>query len=211
MSELDYSFRLSFPLCDLWCRVNWVESEFALVEARWAAAGESSLVSASKRVEVPSLRADSTLVGRVLSAEQWSEFRGLKLSSFSGLPSDVRSVALSLQCYLREPRLGELPSMKAEGTHFQMRVWQELCSIPPGETRTYGEVARRLGIKGGARAVGAANRVSPIMLFVPCHRVVASNSLGGYAYGAALKEALLAWEGIGAGSQCASQQLLPMD
>lgn len=65
------------------------------------------------------------------------------------------------------------------GTPFQQRVWRLLRTIPPGQTRTYGDVARQLSTS--ARAVGGACRANPIVLLIPCHRVVAANGDGGFA------------------------------
>jgi methylated-DNA-[protein]-cysteine S-methyltransferase len=65
------------------------------------------------------------------------------------------------------------------GTAFQKSVWNELCKIPVGETRTYGEIANKLN--SSARAVGNACRKNPIAIIVPCHRVVSATGLGGYA------------------------------
>lgn len=67
------------------------------------------------------------------------------------------------------------------GTAFQRRCWNVARRIPRGATLSYGEVAKRAGAPGAARAVGQAMRRNPIALIVPCHRVVASNGLGGYA------------------------------
>lgn len=68
------------------------------------------------------------------------------------------------------------------GTEFQRRVWRACRRIRRGETRTYGELARELGIgRGGARAVGQALRANPLPILVPCHRVVAAHGDGGYA------------------------------
>jgi methylated-DNA-[protein]-cysteine S-methyltransferase len=68
------------------------------------------------------------------------------------------------------------------GTPFQRRVWRKCREIPRGRTRTYGELARALGLaKGGARAVGQALRRNPLPILVPCHRVVSAAGLGGYA------------------------------
>jgi len=81
------------------------------------------------------------------------------------------------------------------GTAFQLRVWKELQKIPYGCTRSYGDVARGLGVWDGARAVGQACRANPIAIVVPCHRVVgATGVLTGYAGGLATKAALLALE-----------------
>jgi len=68
------------------------------------------------------------------------------------------------------------------GSAFQKRVWAALCAIPPGETRSYGELAVSLG--SVARAVGQANGANPIPIIIPCHRVVGSGgALGGYSGG----------------------------
>lgn len=82
------------------------------------------------------------------------------------------------------------------GSEFQRQVWAALLRIPHGETRTYGDLARRLGREGAARAIGAANGANPLPLLIPCHRVVAANGLGGYSGGTALKRRLLTLEGI---------------
>jgi len=68
--------------------------------------------------------------------------------------------------------------IKLEVTDFQQRVLKELQSIPFGETRTYGEIARIL--KTSPRAVGNACRSNPLPIIIPCHRVVAANGIGGY-------------------------------
>lgn len=78
------------------------------------------------------------------------------------------------------------------GTPFQQRVWSALLEIPFGETTSYGELARRLGKPGSARAVGLANGQNPVSIIVPCHRVVGSNGkLTGYGGGLDRKAWLL--------------------
>lgn len=86
----------------------------------------------------------------------------------------------------------DLP-LAPRGSEFQRSVWEQLRSIRYGETATYGEVARRLGLTGhGARAVGLANGRNPIPVVVPCHRVIgASGSLTGYGGGLDRKRVLL--------------------
>jgi methylated-DNA-[protein]-cysteine S-methyltransferase len=82
------------------------------------------------------------------------------------------------------------------GSRFQQQVWRCLTEIPFGETRSYGEIAERLGFPGGARAVGRANATNPIAIVIPCHRVIgADGSLTGYAGGLAVKRGLLELEG----------------
>ena len=90
----------------------------------------------------------------------------------------------------------DLP-LSRHGTPFQMAVWDALCEIPYGETRTYGDIARQIGKPGAARAVGMANHRNPICIIVPCHRVIgADGSLTGYGGGLDKKEALLKLEGV---------------
>lgn len=71
------------------------------------------------------------------------------------------------------------PTLMPHGTAFQQRVWQFLQTIPYGQTRTYGEVAKQLNTS--PRAVGNACRRNPIPIFIPCHRIVGQNQIGGYA------------------------------
>ncbi|WP_434360450.1 methylated-DNA--[protein]-cysteine S-methyltransferase [Parasalinivibrio latis] len=85
--------------------------------------------------------------------------------------------------------------LDVKGTPFQRRVWDALCDIPYGNTRTYGELATMIGKPTGSRAVGAANGQNPVAIIVPCHRVIgADGSLTGYAGGLDAKKALLALE-----------------
>ncbi|HUL72047.1 MAG TPA: methylated-DNA--[protein]-cysteine S-methyltransferase [Vicinamibacterales bacterium] len=82
-----------------------------------------------------------------------------------------------------------------QGTAFQWRVWRALTRIPQGETRTYADVARAIGRPSAVRAVARACATNPIALVVPCHRVIRTDGgLGGYRWGLAMKEALLAVE-----------------
>ena len=82
-----------------------------------------------------------------------------------------------------------------QGTIFQRRVWQALQAIPPGETITYGTLARRIGAPSAVRAVAAACGANPVAVIVPCHRVVgADGRLTGYRWGLARKRRLIARE-----------------
>ncbi len=82
------------------------------------------------------------------------------------------------------------------GSPFQRRVWKELEKIPFGETRSYGEIARALGVPNASRAVGGANGSNPISIIVPCHRVIGSSgALTGYGGGLEMKRRLLELEG----------------
>jgi len=82
------------------------------------------------------------------------------------------------------------------GTEFQRAVWEGVGRIPKGETITYGELAADVGYPGAARAVGQAVGSNPVPLLIPCHRVVASNGIGGFGGDIHLKKRLLAAEGI---------------
>jgi O-6-methylguanine DNA methyltransferase len=94
---------------------------------------------------------------------------------FSGASADVDQLALDLR-----------------GASFERRVWAALTAIPPGDTTTYGTVARRIGSTRASRAVGLANGANPIAIVVPCHRVIGSNgTLTGYGGGLDRKRWLL--------------------
>ena len=81
------------------------------------------------------------------------------------------------------------------GTAFQRQVWDALLTIPYGETRSYGQIARQIGLPNAVRAVGAANGRNPVSIIVPCHRVVgATGKLTGFAGGLEAKAHLLALE-----------------
>lgn len=97
-----------------------------------------------------------------------------------GLPDDVR--------------------LDAQGTPFQRRVWRELRRIPRGSTRSYADLARRIGAPKATRAVARACAANPLALFIPCHRVVRSDgALAGYRWGLLRKRRLLAAEQAAAG------------
>jgi methylated-DNA-[protein]-cysteine S-methyltransferase len=118
----------------------------------------------------------------------------------------LRRACMQIQAYFDGVRQGfDLPLAPA-GTPFQRRVWDALRAIPPGETRSYGELAARLGTS--ARAIGGANAANPIPILIPCHRVVgAAGALGGYSGGDGVptKRFLLALEARSAASGGASR------
>jgi O-6-methylguanine DNA methyltransferase len=89
----------------------------------------------------------------------------------------------------------DLP-LDLKGTDFERAVWEALRTIPHGEVRNYGWVARIVGRPGGARAVGNACGKNPVPIIVPCHRVILSSGrIGGYSGGIGMKRALLEIEG----------------
>ena len=95
---------------------------------------------------------------------------------------------------------GELDALDAmsvaqHGAPFQQKVWAKMRHIPPGTVLTYAQLAARAGTKNAYRAVGTTCAQNSVAPFVPCHRVVAANGLGGYGYGVELKVVLLEHEG----------------
>ncbi len=98
---------------------------------------------------------------------------------------------------VERPRaMPDLP-LDIAGTAFQQAVWQELMRIPPGETRTYAQIAAAVGKPKAVRAAGSANGANRVAVLIPCHRVIRTDgSLGGYAYGLPIKEELLKREGV---------------
>ncbi|MGM0505637.1 MAG: methylated-DNA--[protein]-cysteine S-methyltransferase [Bacteroidota bacterium] len=95
-----------------------------------------------------------------------------------------------------EPASSTSVPLVMNGTPFQLDVWRTLLEIPWGETRTYGWIAKRIGRPNACRAVGSAVGSNPIVLLVPCHRVLPSTGrVGNYGGGRHRKIALLTWEG----------------
>ena len=108
-----------------------------------------------------------------------------KRTEFSGIPLDMR------------------------GTEFQRSVWSALLTIPFGQTRSYGDIARQIGNPKAVRAVGLANGQNPVPVIVPCHRVIGANGkLTGFGGGVETKQWLLAHEG--AKNSLNGEMLLPL-
>lgn len=104
----------------------------------------------------------------------------------------LNQAATELKEYFGGQRRDFSFAMQLEGTPFQQSVWEALLTIPYGETRTYGQIAQALGNPNASRAVGMACNRNPIMIAVPCHRVIgADGTLTGYAPGTELKEIIL--------------------
>jgi methylated-DNA-[protein]-cysteine S-methyltransferase len=108
----------------------------------------------------------------------------------------VEAIAQLRAYFAGETQSFDLP-LKFEGTAFQKRVWQALLEIPYGETRSYKEIAARIGNFRAVRAVGLANGRNPIGIIVPCHRVIGANgTLTGYGGGLPRKRWLLQHEAM---------------
>lgn len=119
---------------------------------------------AAARTAVP-LEDDDELKASGLRAEHWAQLGASQVMEYFGGARTTFDVP-----------------MIYNGTEFQVAVWNYLQSIPYGETRSYGEVARAIGRDKAVRAVGQANRANPIAIMIPCHRVIGSSgALTGYA------------------------------
>lgn len=144
----------------------------------------------------------NTPIGRLALVETEGSLRRLWLpgapfpeEAEEGETPLLRQAALQLDEYfLGKRRQFQLP-LAPQGTAFWLQVWDALTTIPYGQTRTYGEIARQVGRPGGARAIGQANHHNPLPIFIPCHRVVAAGSgLGGYTPTPEIKVFLLELE-----------------
>ncbi len=111
--------------------------------------------------------------------------------------SSFGEVKRQLQAYFA----GELTQFdlrfELQGTPFQKKVWQTLATIPIGQTRTYGWLAKAVGSPKASRAVGAANGANPLPVILPCHRIIGANGkLTGFGGGLPTKKFLLELEGV---------------
>ncbi len=133
---------------------------------------------------------------RGLAAILWEE-EDPKSARFSPLNENKRHpVLLETERQLNDYFAGKLKkfSLKFDptGTEFQKEVWRELSAIPFGETRSYGEIAKKIGRPKAVRAVGGANGRNPLPIVVPCHRVIGANgTLTGFGGGLEMKAFLL--------------------
>jgi len=129
-------------------------------------------------------------------------------------PQDAvaEQAAQQMERYFADPDFVFTLPIARQGSEFQRRVWDAICSIPRGEVRTYGQVAKF--IQSAPRAVGQACGANPFPLVIPCHRVTASGGLGGFSnhddengYYLAVKRWLLAHEGVAAGAPWQQQAM----
>ncbi|MBQ8458486.1 methylated-DNA--[bacterium] len=107
----------------------------------------------------------------------------------------IKNIKSQLDEYFSQKRKNFDININPNGTEFQKRVWRELQNIPYGKTKSYSEIANIIGQKNAQRAVGNACNKNPIMIIIPCHRVIAKNgNVNGFAYGKNVKEKLLELE-----------------
>ena len=107
----------------------------------------------------------------------------------------IKDALLQLSEYLRgERKKFDIP-FRMRGTEFQIQVWKVLQNIPYGETRSYKQIAEAIGDPKAVRAIGMANNRNPLLIVIPCHRVIGKDgSLVGYGEGIEMKEFLLRLE-----------------
>ena len=141
-----------------------------------------------------------TPIGTVRITESEKGITGLRFCDGTEEASEVGGIYLGEACrqlreyFSKKRRSFDVP-LDLRGSEFQLRVWNELQGIPCGETRSYQDVAVSIGNPNAARAVGLANNRNPILIMIPCHRVVGKNKKPvGYAGGIERKEYLLALE-----------------
>lgn len=162
-----------------------------------------------------------TTIGKILILEEEQGITELSLIADSDY--ELRSEALALEYameetmllkeaarqlneYLEGKRTEFTVQLNPKGTQFQQKVWEELRTIPYGETRSYKQIAEAIGNVNASRAVGMANHYNPIMCMIPCHRVIGANgSLVGYAGGLPVKEQLLNMEKQGSNAKAHRQ------
>lgn len=146
-------------------------------------------------------RTYETMLGRMMIASDSGAICAVQFEHMANPRGKQAANALTDQAarqleeyFAGKRRRFDLP-LRPGGTAFQQSVWEALGFIPYGETRSYKQVAQRIGNPGASRAVGMANNKNPIMIVIPCHRVVGSNgALIGYAGGLEIKKTLLALE-----------------
>ena len=127
-----------------------------------------------------------------LMKELKTEYPQAKITESEARKEELGQWMKALTDYLQgEPAALDLP-IDVKASVFQLRVWRYLQTIPRGETRTYGEVAKAIGDAGASRAVGTACGANKVALVIPCHRVIrGDHGLGGYRWGVERKTALL--------------------
>jgi methylated-DNA-[protein]-cysteine S-methyltransferase len=134
-----------------------------------------------------------------LAAILWKDDSPRRVRLKNVVKDENNPILLETERQLREYFAGERQafSLKLDpaGTDFQRRVWNALLTIPYGDTRSYGQIARQIGRPAAVRAVGAANGRNPISIIAPCHRVIGSTGkLTGFAGGLETKARLLELE-----------------
>lgn len=109
----------------------------------------------------------------------------------------LQQATAQLNEYLAGQRTAFTVPLAPKGTPFQRRVWSALLTVPYGKTVSYGEIAARAGYPTAVRATGTAIGHNPLLIFIPCHRVIRGDgSIGGFTVGTAIKRRLLKIEEV---------------
>lgn len=138
------------------------------------------LVAAPKPVGPIGIVSDGNVITRI-------EFESrLKRSPLKEQPQLLKEAARQMAEYLKGQRRDfDLP-LEKKGTAFQSAVWRALLKVPYGKSKTYGDVAEKIGRPKAFRAVGNAVGKNPFPIVIPCHRIVASGGIGGFSGGSGL-------------------------
>lgn len=153
-----------------------------------------------KMVDSPVGRLKLVATDEGLAAILWEQDRPRRVRLSIGPEDNAHPVLIETERQLVEYFAGRRTEFALKldlaGTVFQRKVWNALLTIPFGETRSYGQIARQIGSPAAVRAVGAANGRNPVSIIAPCHRVIgATGKLTGFAGGLDAKAHLLALEG----------------
>ena len=140
-----------------------------------------------------------TMLGSVTFVEEDGALLAISTSRlYEGICQEtdtIKEAHQQLTEYLKGERKTFDLALNLKGTDFQKQVWMALCDIPYGETRSYKQIAESIGNPKAVRAVGMANNRNPLLIVVPCHRVIGANGkLVGYGAGIEKKEFLLRLE-----------------
>ena len=135
-------------------------------------------------------------LGPLLIEESAGALTAIRIASPSDTPTPPTAITDEAFKQIAQFLMGDRRSFRLPislvGTPFQKTVWEASCNIPYGETLSYSQIAKIIGKPGAQRAVGQALNRNPLMIVVPCHRVIGSSgNMTGYAYGTDIKTRLL--------------------
>ena len=138
-----------------------------------------------------------TKIGTICIEETNNEITAIYIDKIGSNKDDcetelLKKTYIELEEYFNKKRTSFDVPIRLIGTEFQVKVWNELRKIPYGKTVSYGYIAKAIGSPKASRAVGAANNKNPILIIVPCHRVIGANGkLVGFTCGIEIKKFLL--------------------
>ena len=130
-----------------------------------------------------------------------SDQKGIESLSISDVKAEERDSFIDetvkwLDLYFKGIEPDFKPMLSINVSEFKRRVYEIMMDIPFGKVKSYKEIAKEISPKMSAQAVGQACKKNPVILNIPCHRVIASDGIGGFAYGSCMKNKLLNHEGI---------------